>query len=73
MSRKRKTLAFLLCAIPFFAMCFSVSLWDRIYPLVFGLPFNLSWLMAWIPLSALCLTGVYFLQKPFMAAKDDPS
>src|SRR5579863_5131098 len=72
-SRKRKTLAFLLCAIPFLAMCFSVSLWDRIYPLVFGLPFNLFWLMAWIPLSALCLTGVYFLRKPFMAAKDDPS
>jgi hypothetical protein len=34
--------------IPFLGMCFSVSLWDRAMPLVFGLPFNLFWLILWI-------------------------
>jgi hypothetical protein len=41
--------------IPFLGMCFSVPLWDRVYPLVFGLPFNLFWLVAWIVLSSGCL------------------
>lgn len=34
--------------IPFAAVCFSVPLWDRVEPLVLGLPFNLFWLMLWI-------------------------
>ena len=45
--------------IPFVAMCFSVSLWDRVDPVIFGLPFNLFWLMCWIALSALCLRAAY--------------
>jgi len=53
----------LLAAIPFLAVCFAVPLWDRIYPTVFGLPFNLFWLIAWIPLSALCMWGVYLLRS----------
>ncbi len=53
----------LLACIPFLAVCFSVSLWDRVYPLVLGLPFNLFWLMSWIPLTSICLWGAYRLQK----------
>jgi hypothetical protein len=34
--------------IPFLGMCFSVSVWDRVMPMVFGLPFNLFWLILWI-------------------------
>lgn len=52
----------LLALIPFVAMCFSVPLWDRVRPLVFGLPFNLCWLIAWIVLSSLCMAGVYRLE-----------
>lgn len=48
--------------IPFIAMCFSVSLWDRVYPMVFGLPFNLFWLILWILLTPLCLLGAYKLE-----------
>jgi hypothetical protein len=33
--------AILLSLIPFVKICFSVSLWDRIYPMVLGLPFQL--------------------------------
>jgi hypothetical protein len=41
--------------VPFVGVCFSVPLWDRIDPMVFGLPFNLFWLLLWIPLTMLCL------------------
>ena len=40
-------------------MCFTVTLWDRIDPHVFGLPFNLFWLILWIALTPLCMWGVY--------------
>jgi hypothetical protein len=49
----------LLGLIPFIAMCFSVSLWDRVEPMIFGLPFNLFWLIAWIVLSSLCMWAAY--------------
>jgi hypothetical protein len=48
--------------IPFVAMCFSVSAWDRVYPMVLGLPFNLFWLLAWIVLTSLCLSAAYRLE-----------
>jgi len=35
-------------AIPFVALCFSVSLWDRIEPRILGLPFNFFWLVSWL-------------------------
>ena len=55
--------ALLLAGIPFLAVCFSVPLWDRVYPLVLGLPFNLFWLMSWIPLTSLCMWGAYRLHS----------
>jgi hypothetical protein len=54
--------AVLLGLIPFLAMCFSVSLWDRIDPMILGIPFNLSWLLAWIVLSSLCMWAAYRLE-----------
>jgi len=54
----------LLALIPFAAMCFSVPLWDRIYPIVLGLPFNLFWLTLWIVLTPLCMWGAYRLETP---------
>jgi hypothetical protein len=57
---KRPSLSALLVAlIPFTAMCFSVSLWDRIDPMLFGLPFNLFWLICWIMLSPVCMWAAY--------------
>jgi hypothetical protein len=49
--------------IPFAAICFSVSLWDRTEPAVLGLPFNLFWLILWIGLTPLCMWGAYALDK----------
>jgi hypothetical protein len=54
--------ALLLGLIPFVAMCFSVSLWDRIYPIVLGLPFNFFWLILWVLLSPLFMWGAYRLE-----------
>lgn len=45
--------------IPFVAMCFTVALWDRVFPIVAGLPFNLFWLILWILLTPLCMWGAY--------------
>lgn len=43
-------------------MCFSVALWDRVQPIVLGIPFNLFWLILWIVLTPLCLWAVYRLE-----------
>jgi Protein of unknown function (DUF3311) len=53
----------LLALMPFVAVCFSVPLWDRVYPLMLGLPFNLFWLICWIPLTTVCLWGAYVLHS----------
>jgi hypothetical protein len=60
--KKPLTSALLLGLIPFAAMCFSVSLWDRIDPMLFGMPFNLFWLICWIVLSSSCLWAAYQLE-----------
>lgn len=55
--------ALALGAIPFAAMCFSVALWDRIHPMVLGLPFNLFWLILWVLLTPCCMWGAYHLER----------
>jgi hypothetical protein len=62
--KSKRVLSFLLASVPFLAICFSVRLWDRIYPPVFGLPLNMLWLIAWMPLTSLCMWGVYRLREP---------
>jgi hypothetical protein len=61
--KRPPTRALQLALGPFVAVCFSLSLWDRIYPLVLGLPFNLFWLLGWIPLTGVCLWGAYRLHS----------
>lgn len=55
--------AVLIGLIPFVGMCLSVSLWDRIYPRVLGMPFNLFWLSMWIVLSSICMEFAYRVEK----------
>jgi hypothetical protein len=62
--KKPSIAALLLALIPFTAMCFSVSLWDRVDPMLFGLPFNLFWLICWIVLSSVCMWGAYRVEAP---------
>lgn len=51
--------ALLFGLIPFVSVCFSVAWWDRLYPVVLGLPFNLFWLILWMLLTPLCMWGAY--------------
>ncbi|HVA72392.1 MAG TPA: DUF3311 domain-containing protein [Candidatus Limnocylindrales bacterium] len=70
--RKPSLSALLLGLIPFIAMCFSVSLWDRVFPMVLGLPFNLFWLTSWILLTPLCMWGAYRLETRQESARRVP-
>ncbi len=55
----------LLCgAVPAAAICFSVALWDRVHPIVLGLPFNLFWLIVWILLTPVFMWGAYRADAP---------
>jgi hypothetical protein len=55
--------ALALGGLPFVAMCFSVGLWDRVEPMILGLPFNLFWLILWILLTPCCLWAAYCLES----------
>lgn len=61
--KKPSLAAVLFGLIPFIGMCFSVPLWDRIYPTIFGLPFNFFWLISWIVLSSLCLWAALRVER----------
>lgn len=60
---KPSLLALLLGLLPFVGMCLSVPLWDRVHPMLLGLPFNLFWLTVWIVLTTLCLWAAYRLES----------
>ena len=49
--------------IPFTAVCFSVPLWDRIHPVILGLPFNFFWLILWMLLTPLSMWGAYRVEQ----------
>lgn len=55
--------ALLLGSIPFIAICFSVGWWDRIYPTIAGVPFNIFWLILWTLLTPLCMWGAYRCER----------
>lgn len=57
--------AIILGLIPFGAVCFTVPLWDRIDPVLLGLPFNFFWLILWLLLTPLCLFAGYRLGEPW--------
>ncbi len=40
----------------------AVPLVNRVEPRVFGFPFLLFWIFAWVAITPLCLYGVYRLQ-----------
>jgi hypothetical protein len=48
--------------VPFAAICLAVPFWDRIDPIILGLPFNLFWLVSWIVLASACMWIAYRLE-----------
>jgi hypothetical protein len=63
--KKGTRLALLLGAVPFLALVFALPLVNRIYPVVFGLPFLLFWILAWVMLTPLILFIAYRVEKRF--------
>ena len=49
--------------VPFIAICFTVPLWDRVHPMIIGLPFNLFWLIAWTAATPLFMWLAYRAEK----------
>jgi hypothetical protein len=70
--RRPSTAAVALALVPFTAMCFSVSLWDHVEPMLFGLPFNLCWLIGWIVLTPLCMAWAYRIEAARKAPDGPP-
>lgn len=60
--RKPRRGALLCGLIPFAALCFSVPLWDRIDPMLFGIPFNFFWLLSWIFATPLFMWAAYRIE-----------
>jgi hypothetical protein len=61
--KRPSTASILLSLVPFCGMCFSVPLWDRVYPRVLGLPFNMFWCLAWLAITPALMTIVYRLER----------
>lgn len=49
--------------VPFAGICFSVPLWDRVHPMILGIPFNMAWLLAWIPITSVCLALAHRIES----------
>jgi hypothetical protein len=58
--------------VPFAGICFSVPLWDRVNPMILGMPFNLVWLLAWIPLTSVCLALAHRIESARQSKRDRP-
>lgn len=61
---RRTIRAVVLAIAPFGFSCFSVAWWDRVHPLVLGLPFNLFWLLCGMVFISACLALTRVLAPP---------
>jgi hypothetical protein len=64
--------ALAVAVVPFAGMCFSVPLWDRADPVILGMPFNLFWLLAWIPLTSVCIAIAHRIESVRDSRRDGP-
>lgn len=62
---KGKKYALILSAIPFVMLVFALPLVNRIHPIIFGLPFILFWILAWVMLTPLILFFAYRLEQRY--------
>jgi hypothetical protein len=61
--KKPSIAALFLAACPFFGLCFSVPLFDRLTPRVLGIPFNMFWMAAWIVITPGLLSIAYRIER----------
>jgi hypothetical protein len=58
-----KVAIFVLILIPFFMMIVALPFVNRIYPIVFGLPFLQFWLFLSMVVTPICTYCIYRIQK----------
>jgi hypothetical protein len=63
MAKRPSIASILLALIPCCGICFSVPLWDRVTPVVMGLPFNLFWIIAWVFATPILMSLAYRIEK----------
>ena len=51
----------LLAALPFIGILLGVPFFNRVEPLVLGMPLVLAWIVMWVVLTAVIMTVVYRL------------
>jgi hypothetical protein len=51
----------LLAALPFIGILLGVPFFNRVEPLVLGMPLVLAWIVMWIVLTAVIMATVYWL------------
>jgi hypothetical protein len=61
--KKGTKYALILGAIPFLTLVFALPLVNRIKPVIWGLPFILFWILAWVLLTPLILFVAYILER----------
>ena len=69
--QKGKKYALILGAIPFIMLVLALPLVNRIHPVIFGLPFILFWILAWVMLTPLVLLFAYRLEKKYGSDEGD--
>lgn len=69
--QKGKKYALILGAIPFIMLVLALPLVNRIHPVIFGLPFILFWILAWVILTPLVLLFAYRLEKKYGSDEGD--
>ena len=56
-------LSLVLALLPMLALTIGIPLANRLEPRVFGLPFLLAWIVAWILLTPLIMATVHWLDR----------
>ncbi|TKC91188.1 DUF3311 domain-containing protein [Trinickia terrae] len=60
----------LLAALPFIGILLGVPFFNRVEPLVLGMPFVLAWIVLWVVLTACIMALVYRLDPANRTAAD---
>jgi hypothetical protein len=63
--KKGTKIALCLGTIPFITLVFALPLVNRTSPVIFGLPFLLFWILAWVLLTPVILFLAYIMEKKY--------
>ena len=59
-----------LAVIPFIGMCAGPVIHNSATPFIFGMPFILAWMVAWVFLTSLIMSVIYWLDPERRAEEE---